>query len=149
MPNWCCNTVKIESEDKELLKRVTDEMRSEESCFDFNKLIPMPPESEKFSYDKCYTDEERERLEVDDWYNWSYKHWGVKWNAGDSKIIGDGEWWFWTAWCPPEGIIKELSRKYHCTVSCEFWIENWDEDEDEDKAHCFRYKNGEYIEDEE
>lgn len=46
------------------------------------------------------------------WYDWSNKYWGTKWNACDSYIVDDNNINFSTAWCTPEPIWKSLSKKY-------------------------------------
>lgn len=50
-----------------------------------------------------------------DWYQWSLKNWGTKWNSKVLQIeeLPEGvELVFDTAWSPPEPIFKELSRLY-------------------------------------
>jgi hypothetical protein len=62
------------------------------------------------------------------WYDWSCRHWGTKWNAyefGEWKKAGKGiSLYFETAWSPPLPIIQMLSAKY---PKCSFVLEYADE----------------------
>ena len=67
------------------------------------------------------------------WYEWANKHWGVKWNASNTKVIainGDNECiQFITAWRPPYGVIKALRainpelKWFYRTEDGEEWTE--------------------------
>ena len=48
---------------------------------------------------------------VIDWYEWSIKNWGTKWNASETEI-NDNEIIFETPWDPVPDIIKKLSKDY-------------------------------------
>lgn len=59
----------------------------------------------------------REKFGADNWYDWSMKNWGVKWNAVDPVVLGTREqpggiitfsFSFDTAWSMPEGIINSM-----------------------------------------
>lgn len=60
-----------------------------------------------------------------DWYDWCCDNWGTKWNAFDVEVEDIDEendicWFkFTTAWCAPEGWIKELSKHCDFTINCE------------------------------
>jgi len=55
-----------------------------------------------------------------DWYEWSIKNWGTKWNSSDLDFrlnVGPRDWGvtevdftFLTAWSPPEPILQKLSE---------------------------------------
>ena len=122
MSNWCENYIRIETEDNALIKRICDGMKSDLFCFDFNKLIPMPNGAL-------------------DCREWMQRNWGTN-NLYSAEYCGDGEWHVTTANCPPCEALKELSRKHHCTVSCEFHVVHLD---DEGVSHCFRCRDGEFI----
>ena len=53
---------------------------------------------------------------ADNWFDWCVNNWGVKWDLdSDVNLIEniDGlEYHFNTAWCPPDGIFKELVKKF-------------------------------------
>ena len=67
------------------------------------------------------------------WDEWANKHWGVKWNASNTKVIainGDNECiQFITAWRPPYGVIKALRainpelKWFYRTEDGEEWTE--------------------------
>jgi hypothetical protein len=46
-----------------------------------------------------------------DWYEWSVKNWGTKWNSSESLFEGSNIH-FQTAWSVPEPIFIELSRMF-------------------------------------
>ena len=46
-----------------------------------------------------------------DWYDWSCKNWGTKWNACDTDMNDkDCIIWFDTAWCPPREIYRQIAK---------------------------------------
>lgn len=49
---------------------------------------------------------------VKDWYDWSIKNWGTKWNAYSFELVGEDENTlnveFDTAWSPPTPIFEKL-----------------------------------------
>ena len=48
-----------------------------------------------------------------DWYEWSCKHWGTKWNACDTHVSEDKlTIHFSTAWCMPVPVFEEIARRY-------------------------------------
>lgn len=62
---------------------------------------------------------------VYDWYDWSYKNWGVKWNASDTDIIEDGDYLsivFSTPWGYPDRWLNALKEK------CNFHLA-WEEEQ--------------------
>ena len=103
MSNWCTNKIKIETEDNALIRRISEEMKSELFCFDFNKVIPMPNGAL-------------------DCREWMQRKWGTS-NLYSAEYCGGGEWHVNTANCPPYKVLEELSRKYGCKVVDEFSIE--------------------------
>ena len=112
MPNWCTNDLTIVGKPKmlnKLLKQVAtteSEAGDEATPFDFNKVIPEPPNV--------------------DWYGWRIEHWGTKWNASDVMFVSDNgfteeltdDCWehgeviitFQTAWSPPVPVLEKLSK---------------------------------------
>lgn len=51
-----------------------------------------------------------------DWYEWSIKYWGTKWNSYEVMVIKDGQYSeilvkFETAWSPPLPVIKKIADK--------------------------------------
>lgn len=55
--------------------------------------------------------ENREKYGFTIWYDWCIYHWGVKWNAGETKVDGDTIE-FLTAWEAPKPIIQKLAEMH-------------------------------------
>lgn len=104
MPNNCYGKLKILANGPRI-EEVLWFIRSENRLFDFNKVIPMPD----YIYTGSIGPEEKERYGKNNWYDWSWEHWGTKWNAVDVSVDGDSLY-FWTAWSPCSPVILELSR---------------------------------------
>ncbi len=100
MPNWCINYLTIHA-DENLLNQIRDFIRSEESEFDFTKILPIPKEKENDSYE------------------WRCENWGTKWNAAYIDTYENG-FSFETAWTPCRPIIAELARIF---PEAEFWFQ--------------------------
>ncbi len=117
MPNHIktvlCVTYKNEDDYKERDKEVEElkkqvssiESKGEKegSKFDFENIIPMPPEVIA-SFDQPGADPL--------WYSWSIDNWGTKWNAYEIESDGYDTWVFQTTWAHPTPIIESLSKKY-------------------------------------
>lgn len=122
MPNYVKNILTMEGITKEPLFGEEDGKK----FFDFNALIPMPPEMN----------------EGGKWYDWSIAHWGTKWNAMELLILDDDTIAFDTAWSNPEPIIYELARRYPDRT-----IDHWWADEDVGSNTGYRrYEDGEWYE---
>lgn len=155
MPNWVKNDVRIAS--KQALKDcVKTEHRQgkgwedDVEFFDFNEIIPMPEElkDKTRSYPSWEAEEKQDKELVskygaDNWYDWSVKNWGTKWNTGSCKKTGVNSVEFDTAWSTPEPAMFELSRKYHTRVEVYYA----DEDLGNNCGH-YVYNDGEIVEDE-
>jgi len=120
MPNWCDNYLTIHA-DENLLNQIRDFVRSEESEFDFTKILPIPKEKENDSYE------------------WRCENWGTKWNA-DCIYTYENGFSFETAWAPCSPIIAELARIF---PEAEFWFQYTEEN------MCFcgvqQYQNGTLV----
>lgn len=155
MPNWVKNHVLIM--DRQAIKdcvktehRQGNGWEEDVEFFDFNEIIPMPEELKDKTryYPKCDADEKEDeelvaKYGVDNWYDWSCKYWGTKWNTSSVREVSPQAVEFDTAWATPEPLIKALSEKYHTTVSVCY--------ADEDLGNnCgeYEYKDGEKVLDE-
>ena len=119
MPNWCYNRVEICGEPEEM-----DEFRklvkSKESPFDFNKIVPMPKELEGTvkGTNHVPSEELKKKYGADNWYDWSISNWGVKWNIDISEeqdVQDEGDYiqyTFDTAWGPPHEIFYAIRKKF-------------------------------------
>ena len=125
MPNWTQNHVSFEGS-KEKIIELKELFASDEKVFDFNKILPMPEDSEDFQATGSFSmdtnqgglsDEEFIEKKVEtpaNWYYWSIKNWGTKWNAVDPQLDVDKderiEYSFSTAWDAPRGVIDEIYK---------------------------------------
>tara|TARA_Y100001951_G_C11227385_1_gene232492 strand:- start:171 stop:713 length:543 start_codon:yes stop_codon:yes gene_type:complete len=113
----------------------------EDDVFSFDHMVPMPEELKSVQtgggttictqeeYDNWkpsgdewrdatrpitqeMADDYKERFGSENWYDWAYINWGVKWNRSDAYLnCNDGdmiEISFETAWGPAEGIYNRL-----------------------------------------
>ena len=101
MPNWVTNVIHALNDDVDF-EKFTDE----EGKFDFEKIIPMPDDIFRGDLGR----EEREKYGEKNWYDWSIKHWGTKWNASESNVQGNTVY-FETAWSCPLAVLRELGKK--------------------------------------
>ena len=108
MPNHCYNSLKIGSNAKEILAAI----KGKDTCFDFNKIIPMP---EELVDTKAPPDKPNRALirkyGYDNWCRWSIANWDTKWNTYETEVQ-EHTVHFLTAWGPPINVIRTLSRKY-------------------------------------
>ena len=124
MPNWVCNKVRLETEDKELLKKIFNEIKGKEEeygAIDFETIIPMPEDIFRGDLGT----EEKEKYGKKNWYDWPWENWNTKWNACD--CVSQGEWSneleFNTAWSAPHPVIKALSEKYPSVKVIHKWAD--------------------------
>ena len=110
MPNWCFNSL---TASKEIL-----DAHIVDGELDFNKAVPMPahqPDRNKPNpfFAEGGLSSQEERLYGDqNWYHWSIKHWGTKWNATETTRTADNQIDFQTAWSPPMPWLLELSKQH-------------------------------------
>lgn len=104
MPSWCSNYVFIDASE-ELQKKIANFVRSEESDFDFEKIIPMPENI----YRGNLGQEEKELYGENNWYEWRTRNWGTKWNSRVREATPE-KYSFQTAWTPCEPVIARLAR---------------------------------------
>ena len=113
MPNNCFNKVSIYGKEA---SKIASELKSEETAFDFSKVLPEP------DYDKIEVkptfpkEDEKDDFRMPKWWDWRIQNWGTKWNSYDDhvEIVDDEtvEYTFNTAWSPPEPVIEKLREKY-------------------------------------
>jgi hypothetical protein len=63
-----------------------------------------------------------------DWYSWSCKFWGTKWNSYDSCPVDpdDTSITFNTAWSAPHPVIEKLAEMYPDVIITHKWAdEDW------------------------
>lgn len=106
MPNWTDNTVEIWGS-SEVLNKLKDLFGSEESVFDFQKIIPMPANIFRGNLGE----KERKEHGENNWYDWGRANWGTKWNSVESKLVEIPEqdlivYSFLTAWDAPRPLAQ-------------------------------------------
>lgn len=111
MPNHVYNTVTVTGK-KQAISRFKRhfKQKNSETIIDFETIIPMP--EKVFRGD--LGNKEKEIHGENNWYDWSRKHWGTKWNAYDQEIDDETDtsitFKFCTAWGFPEPVIKKLVK---------------------------------------
>lgn len=150
MPNWTSCKIDAYSNDADAVKSFLDAVKSEESDFDFNRIIPMPEvlkntgsgstiidgqRYDTWKYDVVDDKEvprlptleeiaEFDRIGYNNWYDWSHANWGVKWNATDIGIDNCGtyaEITFDTPWSEPEPIFVKLREMFPLVEFSFYW----------------------------
>lgn len=123
MPNHCLNSIHLDSD--EHFEEVRDYLNGEdqdgkEVAVDFNQLAPMPNELRGTTSPCEKNPVLEEKYGASNWYDWSIKNWGTKWNA---YHIDTGEWneeertiHFDTAWGTPEPLLFLLSSKFPTVI---------------------------------
>ena len=125
MPNHCYNkvTISVGDADGQNLKVLVDSLKSKENetDFDFNAILPMPPELENVDWSEAeeMNDIIRARYKKehgsDNWYDWRVNNWGTKWNSYSCELVEQEDdyvvYTFDTAWGPPTGVIEALREQ--------------------------------------
>jgi hypothetical protein len=121
MPNWCDNNVTIRHDDQNKLKELHDAMLAGNF---FKTVIPIPEELKNplaSSYGgkdgelkNNYRKKMLKKHGFESWYDFCIEKWGTKWdveinspNLTKDKLFAS----FSSAWAPPIGIYKELTRQ--------------------------------------
>jgi len=142
MPNWCQNEVVVRATDRGKAEAFVGFVRDGDNYFSFDKIIPIPEELKgtrsptkivlQEEYDEWteatslleggrpITQEMSDRFTVeygyDNWYDWSNKNWGTKWDTDCEDVaiddFGTVEYNFDTAWGPPEPIYNALKELF-------------------------------------
>ena len=114
MPNHCYNKIRITGE-TDALMRMRDYLKSDESVFDLESIIPAPADIE-----------DNEEL-----IDWRWEHWGTKWNTYEVILDEDDEsleYTFYTAWSPPKPPIEVLREIFPKSYISAFYDEPLMED---------------------
>jgi hypothetical protein len=160
MPNWCANRLTVTGPAKAVEAFVKmagktgqvsvdeDHEPTGKNALDFNSFIELPEELKEIQCgssrarmvnDKAIDLSPKEEAELirkhgaADWYDWSKKHWGTKWNCSDVSIAERKKtkavYRFQTAWSPMSeelletmsGGFPELTFRYaYAEVGCGF-----------------------------
>ena len=117
------------NEKQEAWKKESPEERSKH-------FLNHPPISQSMSDDYI------KRFGANNWYDWSVKNWGTKWNSYENTSDGKGSFTFETAWSHPDVIIEKLSKMFP-TVT--IYVQYADEDRGSNLG-IYKMKNGEILE---
>jgi len=112
MPNHVYNRIEFQGDKEEIeklfKKAQIKDSNGEESIFTFNAFVPMP---EKVFRGSLGSEDKKQYPGTKNWYNWSIKYWGTKWDCYDITIY-KSILEFGTAWSPPFPIIKAISKQF-------------------------------------
>lgn len=114
MPNWVATKITFpctlsDGEFNDIIKRFTSDGRT----LDFNKIIPMPD----YIYRGPLGQEEMGKYGENNWYDWSVKNWGTKWNTSNGKVDRmEKTFTFDTAWSFAEPVIRVLAMITGCEI---------------------------------
>lgn len=128
MPNWCENDLFV-TDEKSRVREFLEFAKSENSVFDFDRLIPHPAKFEELDrtaveWKRRNGPGSREKGPKDGFnsggYDWCWEHWGTKWNAqqviyGNNSIDGSTATavvHFETAWSPPLPVVFTASEQF-------------------------------------
>lgn len=118
MPNIVRNKMEILYASVETKNQVLDYIKSNESDFDFNKVVPMPSE---LLLDGMMSDAELDRKRAankkkygyESWYEFRWDKWGCKWPA-DEVFVNRKYFlaFFETPWETPRPLMMALSKAF-------------------------------------
>jgi hypothetical protein len=144
VPNWCENELTIVGPAEEIEACLARISTGVQRPFDFRAVIPMPDEvaatktvtwsvvdGEAVLVVKPEDPEGIDAAELvrkygaKDWYDWSLRNWGTKWNAFEvelRRVEGPLLLTFATAWTPPRPVILALAVSFPAlTFTLDFW----------------------------
>jgi hypothetical protein len=97
MPNWCSNTLTVESDNIEQLNDFKekaihykeDDTEKQWPSLTFNKLVPCPEEllNEAAFGAGANREDLVTKYGASDWYQWRVENWGTKWDAADADTL--------------------------------------------------------------
>ena len=106
MPNHITNKIEF-SGNQESIDKILELIKGEDTCIDFEKIIPMPSNIFRGNLGP----EERNKYGKSNWYDWSLFNWGTKWNAYSSHLYSDNNTIeFDTAWSCPLPVLDKLAE---------------------------------------
>jgi len=139
MPNNITNHLTVNGTEEEV-KDIFTSLKTENSDFDFNEILPMPEELKNTlaSTSEPTNPKLIKKYGHNNWYDWANANWGTKWNAYNVDHISDSEVRFDTAWSCSDVLIAKLSALH---PSVDFTLTYADEDLG---SNCgiITYKNG-------
>jgi hypothetical protein len=124
MANMCFNNLNITGP-KADVQRFLASVKTEETQFDFNGVVPMPEElrnteSPNATLESNDSNESIEKCGANNWHTWAIENWGTKWNPSciddweidESEEEMDIRIYFETPWSPPTEFVINASKAY-------------------------------------
>jgi hypothetical protein len=121
MPNWCSNTLILEHDDPEMIKRVETAFAEGKLL---NEFIPVP-EDLQITAGWLGNSDEQKQLDLNEqanldkhgyknWYDFCVGEWGTKWDVGEADGINEVTEnsitvYFDSAWAPPVEAYNKLT----------------------------------------
>lgn len=139
MPNWIVNILNVYSDSEESSRELVEFLKQHlhkrdydkevVTFFDFNTVIPAPDKSLEYVPLNKRLNGPQPNIA------WRRKNWNTKWNSdsnihydyesilnGATKISGEIQLVFRTAWNPPLPVIKELILMHpELNISCDYY----------------------------
>lgn len=115
MPNYCSNSLTINEDSNDSILDVLKDYLNEKGELSFEKILPIPDELKNTTSptpkdaDPAIKKELIKKYGSDNWWDWCVSNWGTKWDA-DVHHSDESHISFTTAWSPPIGIVKTLSK---------------------------------------
>ena len=113
MPNHCYNKIIIYGDEA---SKIASELKSEDTVFDFSKILPEPNYEEVEVKPTFSKEDEKDDFRMPKWWDWRIQNWGTKSNSYDDHVdtVDDEtvEYEFSTAWSPPKPVIEKLREQY-------------------------------------
>ena len=139
MPNWCNNGLRLRHNDAGMIARAQTALS--EGRF-FSEFLPVPDELQNTTApnrDALDANALMEKYGAKDWYDWSVKNWGTKWDTESFsvEVTENGhflETSFDTAWAPPVEFYKFM-ESIGFEVEAFYW--------ESGMCFCGMYSNGE------
>jgi len=154
MPNNTTNVLSIYCENEKKMEEIHALLNPDDAqTMDFNKISPMPEElrsvctggmtidgvmvsewleekqedgsTKSIAINEDTLKEWGEKFGATNWYEWSNKNWGTKWDAYDVEVLREDECsldiQFTTAWSPPVPLYEKLSEMFPDAEISGFW----------------------------
>lgn len=118
MPNWVYTKITFDAAHAE---EVFDTIKSEDQPFDFEKLVPSPPNM----YHGSVGRDEQEDFPIN-FTTWNVHNWGTKWNACDASCAVEGGKAvikFETAWSVCYPIIAAFINRFGIPFELRYYDE--------------------------
>lgn len=115
MPNYCSNSLTINEDSNDSILDVLKDYLNEKGGLSFEKILPIPDELKGTTSptpkdaDPIIRKELIKKYGSDNWWDWCVSNWGTKWDC-DVHSSEESHISFTTAWSPPIGIVKTLSK---------------------------------------